>query len=243
MNYYNISHFILFFLKMSFNDPNHINLSNMGNDEFKYYYENDSGNVTYEDIDTCKELIYLVAHSRGREIHDNNSNNYNNDLLTNLLNPRTNLTNRLSVSNNNNLPNSNDANRHTVHLSHSYIAQINNPLDNSNLNVGFNLNASTLQQQQNSVESQIDDIFDQFTYAISTEKQNLRNDKANLNKEKKKFLEMKALEIKKLHKERDEWKERIRINNETNTKETDILDLDIGGTQKITTTRGTLTKV
>jgi len=54
---------------------------------------------------------------------------------------------------------------------------------------------------------------------------------------------MKALEIKKLQKERDEWKERIRINNETNTKETDILDLDIGGTQKITTTRGTLTKV
>lgn len=38
---------------MSYNDPNQINLSNMGNDEFKYYYENDSGNVTYEDIDTC----------------------------------------------------------------------------------------------------------------------------------------------------------------------------------------------
>jgi hypothetical protein len=109
--------------------------------------------------------------------------------------------------------------------------------------VGFNLNSSTLHQQPNSGESQIDDIFDQFTYAISTEKQNLRNDKANLNKEKKKFLEMKAVEIQKLHKEREEWKERIRINYEMNTKETDILDLDIGGTQKITTTRGTLTKV
>lgn len=228
---------------MSFNDPNHVNLSNMGNDEFKYYYENDSGNVTYEDIDTCKESVYLVAHSRGREIHENNSNNFNNELLTNVLNSRSNITNRLSVFNNNNIPSSNDPNRHTVHLSHSYIAQINNPLDNSNLNVGFNLNTSNLPHQQNTGESQIDDIYDQFTYAISTEKQNLRNDKANLNKEKKKFLEMKTLEIQKLQKDREEWKERIRIINETSTKETDIIDLDIGGTQKITTTRGTLTKV
>lgn len=54
---------------------------------------------------------------------------------------------------------------------------------------------------------------------------------------------MKTLEIQKLQKEREEWKEKIRINNELNSKETDILDLDIGGTQKITTTRATLTKV
>ena len=27
--------------------------SNIGNDDFKYYYE--SGNVTYEDIDTCNK--------------------------------------------------------------------------------------------------------------------------------------------------------------------------------------------
>jgi hypothetical protein len=39
---------------MSYNDPNHIISSNIGNDEFKYYYENDSGNLTYEDIDTCR---------------------------------------------------------------------------------------------------------------------------------------------------------------------------------------------
>ena len=38
---------------MSDEDSNNINSSNMGNDDFKYYYENDSGNVTYEDIDTC----------------------------------------------------------------------------------------------------------------------------------------------------------------------------------------------
>ena len=29
--------------------------SNIRNDEFKYYYENQSGNVTYEDIDTCNK--------------------------------------------------------------------------------------------------------------------------------------------------------------------------------------------
>lgn len=154
-----------------------------------------------------------------------------------------NQSNRLSVSNNNLITNTNDPNRPNAQISHSYIAHINNPLDNSNLNVGFNLNSSTIQQQQNAGESQIDEIFDQFTYAISTEKQNLRNDKANLKKEKIKFNEMKTLEIQKLQKEREEWKEKIRINNELNSKETDILDLDIGGTQKITTTRATLTKV
>ena len=41
---------------MSDNDSNNIKneiSSNSRNDEFKYYYENESGNVSYEDIDTC----------------------------------------------------------------------------------------------------------------------------------------------------------------------------------------------
>lgn len=47
----------------------------------------------------------------------------------------------------------------------------------------------------------------------------------------------------KLQREREQWIEKIRIGDKYKAKETDILDLDIGGAQKITTTRGTLMKV
>ena len=47
----------------------------------------------------------------------------------------------------------------------------------------------------------------------------------------------------KLDKEKDQWKENLKIVDSLNCKESDILDLDIGGTHKITTTRSTLTKV
>ena len=47
----------------------------------------------------------------------------------------------------------------------------------------------------------------------------------------------------KLQREREQWIEKIRIGDKYKAKDTDILDLDIGGAQKITTTRGTLMKV
>jgi len=188
-------------------------------------------------------LIKIVAHSRGREIHEITSNNFHNEIIPNILNIRTNSDNRLSVSNNNYIPSVNDINRPIGHLSHSYIIQGNNAIDNSNINAGLNLNSSALQHQSNSGDSHIDDIFDQLTYAVTTEKHNLKHDKANLLKEKKKFLEMKSIELQKLQREREEWKEKLKISEEEKSKETDILDLDIGGTQKITTTRATLIKV
>jgi len=50
-------------------------------------------------------------------------------------------------------------------------------------------------------------------------------------------------EILKIEKEKELWKENLKIVDNQKCKETDILDLDIGGTHKITTTRNTLTKV
>jgi hypothetical protein len=47
----------------------------------------------------------------------------------------------------------------------------------------------------------------------------------------------------KIDKEKEQWKENIKIVESLNCKETDILDLDIGGTHKFTTTRSTLIKV
>lgn len=62
-------------------------------------------------------------------------------------------------------------------------------------------------------------------------------------KAKQKFLELKQQETLKLEKEKEQWKENIRIADSVNVKESDILDLDIGGTHKITTSRSTLIKV
>ncbi len=47
----------------------------------------------------------------------------------------------------------------------------------------------------------------------------------------------------KLEKEKEVWKENLKIVESLKYKESDILDLDIGGTHKITTSRSTLTKV
>jgi hypothetical protein len=45
-----------------------------------------------------------------------------------------------------------------------------------------------------------------------------------------------------LEKEKEQWKENTKIVDTLKCKESDIIDLDIGGTNKITTTRGTLIK-
>ena len=71
----------------------------------------------------------------------------------------------------------------------------------------------------------------------------MKTEKLNLQKAKNKFLEYKNVEILKIEKEKEVWKENLKIVDSLKCKETDILDLDIGGTHKITTTRSTLTKV
>jgi len=81
-----------------------------------------------------------------------------------------------------------------------------------------------------------------LTYAIRNEKQNLKNEKLVFLKEKQKFLEFKNTEKQKLEKEKDQFKENLKIIESVNIKDSDILDLDVGGTQKITTLRSTLLK-
>jgi hypothetical protein len=70
----------------------------------------------------------------------------------------------------------------------------------------------------------------------------LRSEKANILKARQKFVEFKNQEMVKLEKEKELWKENSKIVDGLKCKESDILDLDIGGTHKITTTRSTLIK-
>lgn len=72
---------------------------------------------------------------------------------------------------------------------------------------------------------------------------NIKTEKVNLQKAKQKFIDLKNQEIIKLEKEKEVWRDNIKIVDSLKCKESDILDLDIGGTYKITTTRSTLTKV
>lgn len=109
----------------------------------------------------------------------------------------------------------------------------NNPEDFSESNNYINRNFDT----------QLDEIFDQLTYAIRNEKQNLKNEKLLYLKDKQRFLDFKNNERYKLDKEKEQYKENIKIIESINIKDSDILDLDIGGTQKITTSRTTLLKV
>lgn len=60
---------------------------------------------------------------------------------------------------------------------------------------------------------------------------------------RQKFNEFKSSELLKIEKEKELWKENLKILENKDCKESDILDLDIGGTHKITTTRNTLTRV
>lgn len=211
--------------------------------EYKYYNENESINVTYEDIDTCNNIINEVSHSRGRDIiNDINNNNVNNN---NVINPNHNQSNNAASNNqpnqanNENSSNNNNANYNNI----NYL--LDNSLNNySSADYILNNNEDFSESNNNrNFDTQLDEIFDQLTYAIRNEKQNLKNEKLLFLKDKQKFIDFKNNEKYKLEKEKEQYKENLKIIENINIKDSDILDLDIGGTQKITTSRNTLIKV
>ena len=89
-------------------------------------------------------------------------------------------------------------------------------------------------------ENNIDDIYNNISSMINNEKAKLQKERENIAKTKKEFNEYKAQEITKLEKEKVLLKESLKLGQ--NEKESDIIDLNIGGTHEITTTRSTLAK-
>lgn len=65
----------------------------------------------------------------------------------------------------------------------------------------------------------------------------------SLKRERSKFIDKKNQEINKLDQEIEQWSKNLKLVELLKCKETDIVDLDVGGTQKISTTRSTLLKV
>ncbi len=147
--------------------------------------------------------------------------------------------NQLNQPNNENSSNNNNANYNNI----NYL--LDNSLNNySSADYILNNNEDFSESNNNrNFDTQLDEIFDQLTYAIRNEKQNLKNEKLLFLKDKQKFIDFKNNEKYKLEKEKEQYKENLKIIENINIKDSDILDLDIGGTQKITTSRNTLTKV
>lgn len=74
-------------------------------------------------------------------------------------------------------------------------------------------------------------------------RQNIKTERVKFSKDKKKFHLQKTYEIGKIESSKSQWDNNIKLNESNNCKEIDILDIDIGGTHRITTSRCTLIKV
>ena len=76
---------------------------------------------------------------------------------------------------------------------------------------------------------------------INKNRNKIKIEKDNLNREINQFLDFRDQEITKLDKEKLKYEKNIELSNNILNK-TDIIDLDIGGSYKITTTKQTLQK-
>ena len=86
----------------------------------------------------------------------------------------------------------------------------------------------------------IEEFMIYFQYLIKSERNSMKEEKLNLTQEKLEFLKEKKHQYEELNVEKKRWEEnRKRVEGLFEQSE-NIIDLDIGGTHKITTTRSTL---
>ena len=91
-------------------------------------------------------------------------------------------------------------------------------------------------------ETNLDEIFENLNYFLTTEKKRIKTEKETLNKTIQNFLEFNSSEKRKITKEQINYLKNKRIAIDMITNNDDIIDLDIGGTCFISTSRQTLTK-
>ena len=90
-------------------------------------------------------------------------------------------------------------------------------------------------------ETNLEEIFDSLTFFISSEKNKVLQDKENLSKEIKQFLDFKKFESDKIKKQKQKWEVSNIIANNL-WSNCDIITIDIGGKKQLTTTKQTLMK-
>lgn len=79
-----------------------------------------------------------------------------------------------------------------------------------------------------------------FQYFIKSERNSLKEEKLNITQEKLEFLKEKKQQYEELNSEKRRWEENKTKIEELYQPIENIIDLDIGGTHKITTTKSTL---
>ena len=80
-----------------------------------------------------------------------------------------------------------------------------------------------------------------FQYLIKSERNSLKEQKLDITKEKLQFLKDKKLQYEELTIEKQKWEESKNKVEGLYSSIDNIIDIDIGGTHKITTTKTTLT--
>ena len=158
---------------------------------------------------------YLNSNPRERHIQENSSSNQNDtfNISQSLNNPRF-----ISLENNN-----------QINLNENEINQ-NNLNNNDNNDFFFNSNfEGKLAQAHNGILT-----------LLSNERKKIKESQESVEKMRADYNKYKKKELEKLDKEKNELKHLYKLYN--GAEESDILELNIGGTHQITTTRGTLIK-
>ena len=96
------------------------------------------------------------------------------------------------------------------------------------------------EETDNQFETRINNIYNSISEIIANEKNKIKTKRDIIQKARNDFNQFKKIELEKLELKKKELKNLFQLKN--NKKENDILDLNIGGTHSITTSRNTLIK-
>jgi hypothetical protein len=130
---------------------------------------------------------------------------------------------------------------HTNNNSNSNnLFSINNVNSNNNDFIMLAEDSTTLAQAISSFETSLEEIYANISLIITTEKEKIQKEKDNIQKAKKEFNDYKTQELTKIEKEKLLIKDKFKLAQ--GCSESDIIDIDVGGTHFPSTTRSTLIK-
>jgi hypothetical protein len=172
-------------------------------------------------------LQFLNSSSRERNPHNQENSSSNQNETFNMSQSLT-LNNRRLISLDNNINNG--------------INQINQNNDNdanqNNININNNENNDFF--FNNNFEGKLTQAHNCIITLLNNERKKIKESQESIEKMRADYNKYKKKELEKLDKEKNELKYLFKLYN--NAQEDDILELCIGGTHQITTTRGTLIK-
>ena len=183
-----------------------------------------SANNTNNNQNTNNLLQYLNSSQRNNSLRNqensstNHNDNFNINISQSLNNPRFISFDNTNNNNNNNIQ-ENEIN-------------INNINNNNNESGDFFFN--------NNFEGKLSQAHNGILDLINEEREKIKKSQETIEKLRADYIKCKRKELEKLEKEKNDLKNLFKFYN--GVSESDILELNIGGTHEITTTRATLTK-